>query len=98
MGVLELNRRLGVDLGLEDILFCYSLVRVMPQQSFYLKARDPTMYLVTHLPDSDKGYKDDLLIYTGAWERGEGPEYEGLRCPMQWRTTSTSASESSSLF
>ena len=52
------------------------------------------MYLVTHLRDSDKGYKDDLLIFGGAWEKGVGPKYDGLSCPKEWRTTSTSASPS----
>ena len=98
MGVVALNERLNLHLGLDDILFCYALVRVMPQQMYYLKAQDPTMYLVTHLPDSDKGYKDDLLIFGGQWERGPGPEYAAnLWCPKQWKTTSTSALLSHSL-
>ena len=39
MGVVALNEHIQVNHGLEDTLFCYTLLRVMPQQKFYLNER-----------------------------------------------------------
>ena len=37
---------------------------------FYLKSRSPIVRLVSCLPKSNKGMKDDYLIVSGVWHDG----------------------------
>ena len=45
---------------------------------FYLKSQSPVVRLISCLPKSNKGMKDDYLIVSGAW-------HDGLHCPTQER-------------
>ena len=45
---------------------------------FYLKSRSPVVRLISCLPKSNKGMKDNYLIASGAW-------HDGLHCPTQER-------------
>ena len=53
---------------------CHSLVDV----GFYLKSRSPIVRLVSYLPKSNKGMKDDYLISLGTW-------HDDLHCPVRER-------------
>ena len=37
------------------------------------------------MPDSDKGYTQDLLMLCGKWETSDGPKYDGFYCPKEMR-------------
>ena len=43
---------------------------------FHLKSRSPIIKLVSCLPKSNKGMKDDYLIASGVW-------HDGLHCLVQ---------------
>ena len=47
---------------------CHSL-----NESYYLKSRSDEVRLISCLPKSNKGLKDDYLIVSGAW-------HDGLHC------------------
>jgi len=43
---------------------------------YYLKSRFSVVRLVSCLPKSNKGMKDDFLIISGEW-------HDGLHCPVR---------------
>ena len=45
-------------------------------ESYYPKSRSDEVRLISCLPKSNKGLKDDYLIVSGAW-------HDGLRCPVR---------------
>ena len=45
-------------------------------ESYYLKSRSDEVRLISCLPKSNKGLKDDYLVVFGEWN-------EGLRCPVK---------------
>ena len=47
---------------------------------FYLKSRSAVVKLISCLPKSNKGMKDDYLIASGPW-------HDGFYCPTQERET-----------
>ena len=51
---------------------CYSLV----DSGYYLKSKSNIVRLVSFLPKSNKGIKDDYLIASGEW-------HNGLHCPTR---------------
>ena len=51
---------------------CHSLKNV----GFYLKSRSNAVRLVSCLPKSNKGMKDNYLIASGVW-------HDGLHCPLR---------------
>ena len=51
---------------------CHSLADV----GFYLKSRSTIVRMVSCLPKSNKGMKDDYLIASREW-------HDGLHCPTQ---------------
>ena len=74
MGVVELNRRLGLNLTVHDIIATYSL-RTTQHEAFSLRPRDVNNTLVNSLPDTNKEMTDDFLLVRGNWY------YPGHRCP-----------------
>ena len=60
-----------------------SHVRVPPFSSmgYYLKSRSEVVRLLSYLPKSNKGMKDDYLIASGEWS-------DGLHCLTQARDPS----------
>ena len=64
MGVAELNRILGTNLGVWIIQHCYSIIQAK-SGIWYFKYRTANMRLVTDLPDSSKGEDNDFLKVSG---------------------------------
>jgi len=68
-----LNEQLNLGLTWHDIIHlyeCHSLSGV----GLYLKSQSDIVRMVSCLPKSNKGIKDDYLIVSGEW-------YNGLHCP-----------------
>jgi hypothetical protein len=66
MGVVELNRWLGLDLTVHDIIATYSL-RTTQHEAYSLRPRDIYNTLVNSLPDTNKDMIDDFFLVRGAW-------------------------------
>uniref|UniRef100_A0A2N9HMM9 Uncharacterized protein n=1 Tax=Fagus sylvatica TaxID=28930 RepID=A0A2N9HMM9_FAGSY len=73
-GVAELNRRLGLNLTVHDIIATYSL-RTTQHEAFSLRPRDVNNTLVNGLPDTNKEMTDNFLLVRGNWY------LPGHRCP-----------------
>jgi len=70
-----LNEQMDLRLTWHDIIHmykCHSIVDV----GYYLKSRSNIVRLVSCLPKSNKGMKDDYLITSGEW-------HDGLHYPTQ---------------
>uniref|UniRef100_A0A2N9H056 Uncharacterized protein n=1 Tax=Fagus sylvatica TaxID=28930 RepID=A0A2N9H056_FAGSY len=79
-GVAELNRRLGFNLTVHDIIATYFL-RTTQHEAFSLRPRDVSNTLVNSLPDTNKEMTDDFLLVRGNWY------FPGHRCPTKRRET-----------
>uniref|UniRef100_A0A2N9ER21 Uncharacterized protein n=1 Tax=Fagus sylvatica TaxID=28930 RepID=A0A2N9ER21_FAGSY len=75
-GVAELNRRLGFNLTVHDIIATYFL-RTTQHEAFSLRPRDISNTLVNSLPDTNKEMTDDFLLVRGNWY------FPGHRCPTR---------------
>ena len=68
---------MGLGLTWYDVVHmyeCYSLA----DSRYYLKSRSNVVKLVSCLPKSNKGIKDDYLITSGEWHNGlHYPTWEG---------------------
>ena len=68
-----LNQDLGLGLTWLDVVhMCKG--HKQKKAGFYLKSRSNVVRLISCLPKSNKGMKDDYLITSGAW-------HDGLPCP-----------------
>ena len=70
-----LNRHLGLGLTWLDVVHLYKGHK-QKRAGFYLKSRFDVVELISCLPKSNKGIKDDYLIASGPW-------HDGLPCPTQ---------------
>jgi len=71
MGAVELNRILGINLGVHDIEDAYDLCKSTGEnRCYYLRGRPKREQFVTELEDSNKHAGDDRLIVSGNWEFG----------------------------
>ena len=76
LGVIDaLNQHLGLRLTWLDVVHMYECHK-QKGAKFYLKSRSDVVMLISCLPKSNKGMKDDYLIASGAW-------HDGLHCPTQ---------------
>ena len=80
MGVAALNKLLNLSLGSWEILYYYIIKPA--GDNYYLAARKKDRYLVTHLPNSKKGHKNDLVFVSENCEYAAcvTPSY---RCPYE---------------
>ena len=74
LGAIDaLNRHLGLGLTWHDVVHPYEGHK-QKGAGFYLKSRSDAVRLISCLPKSNKGMKDDYLIASGPW-------HDGLPCP-----------------
>ena len=75
-----LNAHLQLGLTWHDVVHMYEF-HSQADGEFYLKSRSVVIGLISCLPKSNKGMKDDYLIASGPW-------HDGLPYPTQERETS----------
>ena len=68
-----LNEQLGFGLTWHDVVHMYEC-RQLSGVRYYLKSRSEVIRLISCLPKSNKGRKDDYLITLGEWS-------DSLHCP-----------------
>ena len=70
LGSIEvLNERMNLNLTHHDVNWIYNLHH-MKGQGYYLKSRYPEIRLIQCLPISNKGLKEDFLIFSRMWHNG----------------------------
>ena len=75
MGSVDaLNEHMGLNLTWHDVVWMYKC-HLLTNSRYYLKSRSFVIRLVSCLPKSNKGVKDDFLIVSGKWRNG-------LHCPV----------------
>ena len=74
-----LNVHLQLGLTWHDVVHMYEF-HSQANGGFYLKSQSAVVRLISCLPKSNKGMKDDYLIASGPW-------HDGLPCPTQERET-----------
>ena len=74
-----LNEHLQLGLTWHDVVHMYEF-HSQVDGGFYLKSRSAVARLISCLPKSNKGMKDDYLIASGPW-------HDGLHRPVQERET-----------
>ena len=80
--MLELNRRLGINLGHTELEYCYTLCNVgRDSYKVYLRAIDKSREIEKCLPSSGKGVDDVRLWVTKPWQLGNIPKNER---PLGW--------------
>ena len=70
-----LNEWMGLGLTWHDVVYLYECHH-LDKAGYYLKSRSEVIRLISCLPKSNKGMKDDFLIVSGEWS-------DGLHCPTQ---------------
>ena len=75
-----LNKQIGLGLTWHDVVWMYEC-HLLVDSGYYLKSRSLVVRLVSCLPKSNKGKKDDFLITSGEW-------HNGLHCLTQEGTPS----------
>ena len=72
LGAIEnLNRHIGLGLTWLDVVHMYEC-HSQQDAGYYLKSRSDVVRLISSLPKSNKGMKDDYVIVSGAWRNGPG--------------------------
>ena len=76
LGSIEvLNERMNLNLTHYDVNWIYNL-QYLKGQGYYLKSRHSEVRLIQCLPVSNKGLKEDFLIFSRQW-------HDGLPCPVK---------------
>ena len=76
LGCIEaLNERMNLNLTHHNINWIYNLQH-LKKQGYYLKSRHVEVRLIQCLPVSNKGLKEDFIIFSGRW-------HDGLPCPVK---------------
>ena len=68
-----LNEQMGLGLTWHDVVHMYECHK-LADAGYYLKSRSNIVKLMSCLPKSNKGMKDDYVIVFGEWN-------DGLHCP-----------------
>ncbi|GMP52813.1 hypothetical protein CsSME_00018498 [Camellia sinensis var. sinensis] len=75
MGIIALNRRLRLNLGIPAIRHCYILAKSSGRHGrYFLRAKDTDHQLVTMLSSSGKRVDDVMVVVQGNWEFVEGED------------------------
>ena len=69
------ERIMNLNLTHHDINWIYNLQH-LKNQGYYLKSRQAEVRMIQCLPVSNKGLKEDFLIFSGQW-------HDGLPCPVK---------------
>ena len=69
-----LNDQMNLDLTWHDVAHLYECHSL--SGGYYLKSRSNEVRLISCLPKSNKGMKDDYLVVSGGW-------HDGLHCPVR---------------
>ena len=72
---IALNNQMNLGFTWHDVVHmyeCHSLANV----GYYLKSRFDVVRLISYLPKSNKGLKDDYLVASGEW-------HDDLHCPVR---------------
>ena len=64
-----LNKQMGLGLTWHDVVHMYECHK-LASAGYYLKSRSEVVKLISCLPKSNKGMKDDYLIASGEWSNG----------------------------
>ena len=76
MGVIALNRRLRINLGIPAIRHCYALAKSSGRHGhFFLRAKDIDHQLIAMLSSFGKRVDDVMVVVQGNWEFGEGEDH-----------------------
>ena len=76
LGCIEaLNERMNLNLTHHDINWIYNLQH-LKNQGYYLKSKHAEVRMIQCLPVSNKGLKEDFIIFSGQW-------HDGLPCPVK---------------
>ena len=70
-----LNEQMGLGLTWHDVVHMYECHK-LSDTGYYLKSQSDVIRLISCLPKSDKGMKNDYLIVSGEWS-------DGLHCLTQ---------------
>ena len=70
-----LNEQIGLNLTWHNVVWMYEC-HLLVDSGYYLKSRSFVIKLVSCLPKSNKGMKDDFLIVSKEW-------HNNLYCPIQ---------------
>ena len=73
--IAALDRHLELGLTWHDVAHLFE-GHIESRAGFYLKSRNNVVKLISCLPKSNKGMKDDFLILSGPWS-------DGLACPTK---------------
>ena len=71
-----LNKQMNLGLSWHNVVHLYECHCL--NELYYLKSKSDEVRLISCLPKSNKGLKDDHLIVFGAW-------HDGLHCPVRAR-------------
>ena len=66
---------MGLNLTWHNVVWMYKC-HLLAKLGYYLKFGSSVVKLVSCLPKSNKGMKDDFLIVSGEW-------HDGLHCPIR---------------
>ena len=70
-----LNEQMELGLTWHDVVWMYEC-HLLADSSYYFKSSSSEVRLISCLPKSNKGMKDDFLVVLGEW-------HDGLHCPTQ---------------
>ena len=76
-GIIALNEKHNLHLGLEDIEYCYTFVPGRNLNNHYFTAPTPKK-LICHLPDTNKQFKREFVYISGNWEFGDDEHIFGV--------------------